>query len=145
MPIIVFSVVLIVVIAILVASFILFYKDQKRAKIVPVVVKKMNRSKSLDDCSIEELTARIATEDISEKDLLKVVAIVAQKHKFPGKNSDKDASVHLKFVSQFCLNKNADGATIVKMSNTLKTINKAYKEEIERSERDAVRQRDGLK
>jgi hypothetical protein len=145
MPIIVFSIVLAVVIMILIVSFVLFYKDHKKAKMAPTVVSKMNRSKSLEECTIEEITARIDTEDLSEVELLKVVALVAQKHKFPSKNSDKSADKYLEFVLKFCLNKNSDGATIVKMSNTLKAINKAYKNEIEQTERDAIKLRDTAK
>lgn len=141
MPILIFSLILILIIVILFLSMMLFYKDKKSA---PVSIKPTQKSryKSLDECTIEELADRIAKEKLSENELLNIVSLVAKNHKFPGRNSGKSPEHYLRFIFQFCLNSNAGGATIVKMSNTLKAVNSEYKNDIETTERNAVRERD---
>jgi len=141
MPILIFSLVLGLVLLILVLSLVLFYKDKKYVEPQATPVKK-NSYRTLDECSIEELADRIAKEKLSESELLRVVSMVAKDHKFPGRSSENSAEHHLRFVHQFCLNDNADGSTIVKMSNTLKAINIDYKGDIEGTERAAVKKRD---
>lgn len=141
MAIILFSSVLLLILLILVFSLVLFYKDKNY--IPPLVKEAEDRvDKVLEDCSIEELANRIASEELTDKELLSIVSMVAKEHKFPGKSSGIDSQHHLKFVEQFCLNESANGSTIVKMSNTLKAVNLEYKREIEREERDAVKRRD---
>jgi len=141
MAIILFSSILVLVLIILVFSLVLFYKDRNY---IPPVIKEVKSSvyRTLEECSIEELANRIATENLTDMELLRIVSMVAKDHKFPGKSSGNDSQHHLKFVQQFCLNDNANGSTIVKMSNTLKAVNLDYKADIEREERDAVRRRD---
>lgn len=141
MAIILFSSILVLVLAILVFSLVLFYKDKNY---IPPVIKEVKSIvyKALEECNIEELADRIASEELSDKDLLALVSMVANNHKFPGKSSGGDYQHHLRFVEQFCLNDNASGATIVKMSNTLKAVNLDFKREIEREEREAVKRRD---
>lgn len=141
MAMILFSSILVLVLIILMFSLVLFYKDKNYTP--PVVVElKEPAYRTLEECSIEELANRIASEELTDKELLRVVSMVAKEHKFPGKSSGNDSQHHLKFVQQFCLNDSANGSTIVKMSNTLKAVNLDYKREIEREERLAVKRRD---
>lgn len=142
MPIITFSIVLIVVIILLISSFILFHRDRIEAAKAPIVYEGTYKDKTLYESSIGEIASRIATEDLTEVELLKVASFVANKFKFPGKQTDKDPSDHLKFISEFCMNKNVAGSGIVKMSNTFKMVNIPYKNEIEAVERDAIKERD---
>ncbi len=94
------------------------------------------------EATIEDIADRVASENLSEEELLALVSIVGKKHKFPSDASIKDVEPYLRFVSQFCMNENAHGQTIVKMSNTLKAINPGYKLQIERLEKAAVKERD---
>jgi len=142
MPILVFSIIFFLILAILIFSLILFYKD--RGYVAPEPVKKVKKAayKTLYECGIEELANRIATEDLNDQELLRVVSMVAKSHKFPGKSSGKDSEHHLRFIHQFCLNENANGNTIVKMSNTLKAVNTEYSSEIDGTQQYAVKIRD---
>ncbi len=141
MPIVVFSVVLLMVFVVLTVTLVLFYKDSKYVP-PPVVVPKKPKS-PLFACGIDELADRIATEPLNSADLLKVVDYVAKEHKIPGKSSGKEYQHHLRFIYQFCLNENANGSTIARMGNTLKAVNAEYKRDIEKIEKEAVRERDG--
>ena len=123
----------------LLASIFLFHKDKKEKK-VPTVTKKT--SKNILECSIREMSERIATEPLTQKGFIDLVDLVAKKHKFPGKSSKTSHQYHLEFVYQFCLNPRVNGATIVKMTNTLKALNGEYKKDIEALERKAVSARD---
>ena len=118
---------------------VLFYKDSK--KIDEVVVAPKSKT-PLFECTIKELSQRIATENVDESVLLKVIEYVAKECVFPSKQGEENADKHLKFVHEFCLNKNAKGSTIAKMSNTLKAINSTYKKEIDAQEKVGVANRD---
>ncbi len=139
MLIVVFSMALATILVILVATFVLYFRDKNE---VIVVAPKKKILKPLFECDIEELSERIATEVLAEDELLKLIDHVAKNFVFPSRNSSVPHEPYMKFVYNFCMNESARANTIVKMSNTLKTINRAYKKEIERIEKEAVRVRD---
>ena len=75
---------------------------------------------------MQVLANRIAKEDVSQETLKKLIDHVATKYLFPESSDKKVAQYHLKFVHDFCLNKNVDGALIVILGNTLKKANSKY-------------------
>lgn len=139
MLIILFSMALATILVILVITLVLYFKDKN--EVVETYIPQ-DIVKSIFETDIVELSERIATENLDEKTLIKLVDHVAKNFVFPPKNSTESNEPYLKFVYQFCMNPSAKGNTIVKMSNTLKTINRGYKRDIERIEKEAVRSRD---
>lgn len=138
MGIVVFSSILVVIVTLLTIAVVLYYKDRE-----PVSSRSVIKSHdSLSQGSIIELTKRISTEKLDEKELLQMVSLVAKEHVFPSKNSGESVENHLAFIRAFCLNTQTKGSTIVKMSNTLKAVNPEYKQEIEKEETAAIKQRD---
>lgn len=98
--------------------------------------------KDIFHCSIEALANRIAKEEVSKESLKKLIDHVASKHPFPVSSDRRVTQHHLKFVHEFCLNKNADGALIVMLGNTLKRVNSEYALDIDTNISAAVDLRD---
>ena len=138
----VFTFALVIVLIILVITLVLFYKDSRYKPPAPVVKR---RNVTLEECTIEELSERIAGEKLDEAKLLKVVDLIGREHKFPLKvdgKTPKEVEPYMDFVYQFCMNPSATAKVIVKMSNTLKAINDQYKRDIEDIEKTAIRDLD---
>lgn len=132
--------VLTLIVLIVIWSLLLYKKDQKEIPIQRKVTKTYN--KPIEDASLEEIASRVAKEKLSPKELRSLFGLVAKKFKIPVRNSSKSSEPHFKFIHQFCLNKAVDGALIVQMTNTFKAVNNSYKEQIEETEKKAVRERD---
>ena len=136
-----FIITIVVVMALgLLTTMVVLYKDKKKAAQSAV-----HKQKTIFECTIEEMAQRVTSEPLSEAQQQALIDLVAREHKFPTKGGKNIAKDHLDFIFGFCMNPRVNGAMIVKMSNTLKAVNKEYKKEIEGMERKAVALRDKRK
>jgi hypothetical protein len=136
------SVILALLAVILIWTFFLYQKDKNVVGAYCEIQPQKRYKTPIDEGSLEEIVERVASEKLTEKELLALVALVAKKFKFPSKAKRGETDLHFKFISEFCMNDSAHGATIVKMSSTLKAVNPNFKTKIEKAEREAVEARD---